>query len=135
MQSQDEALVPGVGGVELEHLGKEGADRRPAGYAVVLDVERVEGVVVPERGGEGAGALDPDAVVPEAEGLEGVVVPREGRGECGRALGPDVVLAEEQLLCIVFARSRIVRQMTMLRRRREPSLTLIVLLNLSMCAM
>ena len=54
---------------------------------------------MPERGGEGAGALDPDAVVPEAEGLEGVVVPREGRGERGRALGPDVVLAEEEFLC------------------------------------
>mmetsp|Transcript_32871 Transcript_32871/g.75089 ORF Transcript_32871/g.75089 Transcript_32871/m.75089 type:complete len:564 (-) Transcript_32871:408-2099(-) len=98
LQSQDEALVSGVRGVELEHLAQEGAYRRPTGYPVVLDVERVEGVVVAQGGREGAGALDPDVVVPEAEGLEGVVVPREGGGQGGRALGSDVVLAEEEFL-------------------------------------
>ena len=93
---------------------------------------------MPERGGEGPGALDPDAVVPEAEGLEGVVVPREGRGERGRALGPDVVLAEEEFLWIVVEmRSQSVRSSMDIATQPppRPSLTLIVLLNLSMCAM
>ena len=62
----------------------------------------MEGVVVPEGRREGARALDADVVVPESEGLEGVVVPREGGGQRGRALWSDVVLAEEELLCVLL---------------------------------
>mmetsp|Transcript_7088 Transcript_7088/g.17583 ORF Transcript_7088/g.17583 Transcript_7088/m.17583 type:complete len:255 (+) Transcript_7088:428-1192(+) len=95
LQSQYQALVARIGRVELEHLVEETANRRLLRYAVVLHVERVEAVIVPQRGRERPRPLHADAIIPEAERDERGVPPREGRRQRRRALGTDVVLPQE----------------------------------------
>mmetsp|Transcript_5871 Transcript_5871/g.12850 ORF Transcript_5871/g.12850 Transcript_5871/m.12850 type:complete len:242 (-) Transcript_5871:1398-2123(-) len=98
LQSQDQTLVSGIARIELQHLVQQSANGRLPRNIIILHVQGVQTVIVPQCGRERSRPFDSDFVIPESQGDQGGISPGQGSRQRRRSLGTDLILPQEELL-------------------------------------